>query len=457
MASFFKKPAWAQASAPARPQDFFRRSNQVYSDIVATTQDEDESDDETTADRETACAPSEPKRRRISNDDEDDAPSALQARATSPSQELGSGGDAVKRDASPRPEETSTSKTPPRTPRTPRSARSSPRKTGSRRNSPRKSQLIGASPPGTIIHLNSESPPPPAARVPPNAVVRVDDSDSDNDGDNDEESDEECAELVRRARERARNNLMREKNNSKSPKGKESTTRKTTESPSAARKVAPKSPPKKKDTVVNILITSNIENTRSLLVRRLLSQNLRDVRKAWCHHQKFDEETSDTIILTWKGRRLFDATTCKSLGINESDTNDNSMFDSAPVDMDEGNAGVHMEAMTLEMLEERRRAATAAQLDNEEEESEDEQPKAQEPSDENVVRIILKNPDLDDFRIKVRPTTQIGNILKKFRQMKEIPEHKSVSLYFDGDRLDPDSLIGDNDIDDMDCIDVVLK
>ncbi|EZF31899.1 hypothetical protein H109_04507 [Trichophyton interdigitale MR816] len=453
MASFFKKPTWAQASTPTKPQDFFRRSNQVYSDFVATTQDEDETDDEAVAAKETPCVPSEPKRRRISNEDDGETTSALQSRIKSPPQETASGGDTVKRDTPPRLEEAETSKT---SPRSPRSARSSPRKTGSQRNSPRKSQLVGASPPGTIIRLNSESPPPPASRVPPKSVIQID-SDLDNDGDNDEESDEECAALIRRARERARNNLLREENKSASPNDKDNDTRKTTGTPSTSPKAASSSSPKKKDTVVNILITSNIQNAKSLLVRRLLSQNLGEVRKAWCNHQKYDEETSDSIILTWKGRRLFDVTTCKSLGINDTDTNDNSMFDSSPFDMEEGNAGVHMEAMTEEMLEERRRAATTIQQDNNEEKSEEEQPKAQEPADTDLLRITLKNPDLDDLRIKVRPSTQIGNILKKFRQVKEIPEHKSVSLYFDGEKLDPDTLIEDNAIDDMDCIDVIMK
>ncbi|DAA75187.1 TPA_exp: Uncharacterized protein A8136_1938 [Trichophyton benhamiae CBS 112371] len=453
MASFFKKPTWAQASTPAKPQDFFRRSNQVYSDFVATTQDEDETDDEAATAKETPCAPNEPKRRRISNEDEDETTSTLQPRIKSPPQEIASGSDTLTRDTPPKLEEAGTSKTPPRSPR---SARSSPRKPGSQRSSPRKSQLIGASPPGTIIRLNSESPPPPASRVPPKSVIQID-SDLDNDGDNDEESDEDCAALIKRARERARNNQVREENKPASPNGKDNTTRKTTGTPSASPKAASNPSPKKKDTVVNILITSNIQNTKSLLVRRLLSQNLGEVRKAWCNHQKYDEETSDNIILTWKGRRLFDVTTCKSLGINDTDTNDNSVFDSSPFDMEEGNAGVHMEAMTEEMLEERRRAAATAQQDNSEEESEDEQPKAREPADTDLVRITLKNPDLDDFRIKVRPSTQIGNILKKFRQVKEIPEHISVSLYFDGDKLDPDTLIEDNDIDDMDCIDVIMK
>ncbi|KAM5434999.1 hypothetical protein McanMca71_002549 [Microsporum canis] len=449
MRSFFKKPAWAQEKAPAKPQDFYRRSNQVYTDFVATAQDDEDSEDDVKAKKKPEH---EPKRRRISNEDQEAVPSITESRVKTPPPADTNG--AAKKDSSPRPEARA-SGTPPRTPCT---ARTSPRKISPRKTSPKKSPLIGASPPGTVIRLNSESPPPPAARVPP-AVVLQDDSELDNDGDNDEESDEECAALVRRARERARNRSSQAESKSRSPTAKPGEPKKekigSPSKPSTTLKLSKKEP---KDTIVTILITSEMENTRPLLVRRMLSQNLGDVRKTWCNYQSFDEQMSDSIILTWKKRRLFDVTTCKSLGINESDNNDNSLFDQAPFGMEEGNAGVHMAAMTLESFEKSRRTANNTIQDRGEVTSEeDPETKAQEVPEGELVRIILKNPDLEDFRIRVRPSTRIINIINKFREMMEISPNTLVSLFFDGDRLRPESLIGDNDIDDMDCIDVVLK
>ncbi|KAF3481725.1 uncharacterized protein GIQ15_04484 [Arthroderma uncinatum] len=455
MSSFFKKPAWAQAKTPAKPTDFYRRSNQVYSDFVATAQDDEDSEDETIEKPETKYKTNDSKRRRISTEDEPAVISSSESRGKTPAQ-LDTNG-ATAKDPTPKLEPTpktepTTSRTPPRTSQV---ARTSPR-----RLNPRKSPLKSASPPSNVIRLSSESPPPPAARVPPTIVLK-DDTDSDNDGDKDDESDEECAELVRRARERARNRAAEAESKSKSPTSKDTAQlgqpSNKTGSPSKPA-TAPKSPKAEIDTVVTILITSEIENTKPLLVRRKLAQNLGEVRKAWCSHQKFGEEMSDSIILTWKGRRLFDATTCKALGINESENNDNTMFpasDDGPFGSEEGTAGVHMQAMTSDSFEAERRRIAKSLQDHGRESSEDE-PKVQAPEGD-IVRITLKNPDLGDFKIKVRPSTRINNIINKFREMKSVPADKSVSFFFDGDRLGPESLIGDNDIDDLDCIDVVLK
>ncbi|KAK2871717.1 hypothetical protein FQN49_002902 [Arthroderma sp. PD_2] len=456
MSSFFKKPAWAQAKTSAKPTEFYRRSNQVYSDFVAAANDEEDSDDEINEKPETKYQPNESKRRRISTEDAPAVTSGPESSHKTPPQEDADGVTAE--DPIPKPESTIRRTPPGRS----RAAFTSPRRTSPRKNSPRKSPLKSASPPGTVIRLNSESPPPAAVRVPPTITLK-DDSELDNDGDNDDESDEECAELVRRARERARNRSARAASKSKSPTGKPTAQlgqpNKKAGSPSKT-VMAPKSPKKEEtDTIVTILITSEIENTKPLLVRRKLSQNLGDVRKAWCSHQRFPEEIADTIILTWKGRRLFDATTCKSLGINDLENNDNAMFpgsDDGPFGVEEGSAGVHMQAMTSDSFEaERRRIANS--LQDRGRESSEEEPQVQAPPEGGIVRITLKNPDLDDFKIKVRPSTRTINIINKYREMNGLSEDKTVSFFFDGDRLDPESLIGDNDIDDLDCIDVVLK
>ncbi|KAJ5130176.1 uncharacterized protein N7515_006215 [Penicillium bovifimosum] len=73
-------------------------------------------------------------------------------------------------------------------------------------------------------------------------------------------------------------------------------------------------PPPANDPVVQIIISSDISNTKPLLVQRKMSQSLGDVRIAWCNRQNFSPEIQSSVYLTWKGRRLFDVTTCRSLG-----------------------------------------------------------------------------------------------------------------------------------------------
>src|SRR5207248_2516653 len=73
---------------------------------------------------------------------------------------------------------------------------------------------------------------------------------------------------------------------------------------------------------------------------------------------------------------------------------------------------------------------------------------------ETVLRITLKSPGLEDFKIKVRPTTRVSNIIKNFRDMRNIPQEMSILMQFDGERLDPNSVVEENDIADLDSIDV---
>jgi hypothetical protein len=54
-------------------------------------------------------------------------------------------------------------------------------------------------------------------------------------------------------------------------------------------------------------------------------------------------------------------------------------------------------------------------------------------------------------------TTNASRIISVFRQARAVPEEKEVFLVFDGDKLQPDNLISDTEIGDMDNIDVHVK
>lgn len=54
-------------------------------------------------------------------------------------------------------------------------------------------------------------------------------------------------------------------------------------------------------------------------------------------------------------------------------------------------------------------------------------------------------------------STAIVRILRAFRAAQHVEEGKDVSLYFDGEELEPETLIGDAEVEDMDFIDVYVK
>lgn len=160
----------------------------------------------------------------------------------------------------------------------------------------------------------------------------------------------------------------------------------------------PRLPP---DPVVQILITSPLPNTEPLIVSRRISQRLKDVRLVWCERQHFSPEFIPKVFLTWNGNRLFDVTTCKSLGI-AADPDGNILLKGRKDIMGEQNGQVHMEATTEEILAKDQRNKRSIRSENaEEREVEEVVPVVEEA--EAGVRIILKSKDYGELKVVVKP------------------------------------------------------
>ncbi|KAL3441125.1 ubiquitin-2 like Rad60 SUMO-like-domain-containing protein [Aspergillus insuetus] len=208
------------------------------------------------------------------------------------------------------------------------------------------------------------------------------------------------------------------------------------------------------NTVVQILITSKIANTRPLIIHRKMSQSLKGVRLAWCIHQNLPEELHPTIILTWKGRRLFDVTTCRSLNINAHSafSKDTSAF--GDIFGEAQDIRIHMEAVTEESF------AAVYQPSLNMFGSGSTPPASAEPRNTDQAprsEIVLKCPGLDDFRLRVTPETNVSHVVTAFREARGISTEFEVYLAFDGDRLNPQSCLADHEMDDGDMIDVLVK
>ncbi|KAI9818184.1 MAG: hypothetical protein M1827_000809 [Pycnora praestabilis] len=273
--------------------------------------------------------------------------------------------------------------------------------------------------------------------------------------DNAAASDEEFPELARKARERAKLKRMELENKTQSTPDPLSTrSNENTVPPVPSLIHAPPLPPAD-DPVVDILITSELENTNPLLVRRKIGQRLKDCRLAWCQKQRFDEESSKAVFLTWKGKRLFDVTTCKSLGIGV-DLDGNVVLKGEKDVMGEENRQIHMEATTEEMLQEVRRLRQGGAAEQASEQAE-ELDEVSIPKPVEQTKIILKNKAFEDFKLIVKPSTTILRIITAFRITNKVEPEKEVFLVFDGDRLDPSSTVGETDFSDMDHVDVHVK
>ncbi|RMY94957.1 hypothetical protein D0861_00965 [Hortaea werneckii] len=275
----------------------------------------------------------------------------------------------------------------------------------------------------------------------------------------DSESDEEFAELRRRAR---------------AQKLKEEEAKRKTQTPDAKSPTPGldgagtshyglPTPPPAQDPPVKLLVTSELDNTRPLMVFRKLTQRLQEIRVAWCQKQGFSDEFTKEIFLIHKLSRLYDSTTCRSLGLYiDKDGQIKLKGSEMPQD-----AQIHLEAVTEEIFErkkaekERQERAREKALMGEPDEEADAQaaeaPKESAAREEANVRIVLRAKGVSQpFKLKVKPSTPFSKIMMACRGHFSVGERQQLWLELDGERLDPDDMIQSTDVEDMDNIDVYI-
>ncbi|KAK5173683.1 uncharacterized protein LTR77_002364 [Saxophila tyrrhenica] len=266
-----------------------------------------------------------------------------------------------------------------------------------------------------------------------------------------EESDDEFAELKRKAR------LARQQKELSSKKSQTPDLGGPSPSPGMGASDTghgglPTPPP---DPVVEIMVTSQIPNTNPLIVHRKISQRTQEVRTAWCGRQGFTEEMTRDVFFIHRMRKIYDATTCRSLGLYV-DAFGNVVMKGAE-DKD-GVEKVHLEAVTEEIFQEMK-----AQKAIEEKRRSGELPPEEEPQDgagaeeetpvpEEHIRLTLKGKGTKNLRIKVKPTTLFSKIANAYRKSHHLDDSATISLELDGERLNPDHEVQSTDISDLDCL-----
>ena len=249
------------------------------------------------------------------------------------------------------------------------------------------------------------------------------------DPDDEHASDEEFPELARKAREQARRKSLEEGIISFSRPESLATSQSKS---SLSRSMRHPNYPPPPDPIVQIFITSTIPNSMPLIVNRRLSQRLKDVKLAWVERHNFPKDLVDQIFLTWRGKRLFDVTSCRSLGIAAGSHGGITVRGDDVID-DDGR--IHMEAMTTDLLEAHKKAKTH-------DFSKIEQEYIEEPAilqrQEPQVKIICKAKDFADFRLIVKPVciiafmcldvTKMGGSLLSYPKFATPFAHKTKSI-----------------------------
>ncbi|KAI9658806.1 MAG: hypothetical protein M1831_003832 [Alyxoria varia] len=271
----------------------------------------------------------------------------------------------------------------------------------------------------------------------------------------------------------------------------------TSTNPSTKPKATTPVPPAP-DPQIQVFLHSRIPNTTPLIATIRLSQPLSCLRRSWCSRQTQYSDAADDFLrstfLIWRRRRLFDTTSCRSLGVGVNERTGKPFLKNASGEIvtpgsggddkvdgisegEDGKLQLEMEAVNEEIWQRDRRererererrekertgevavglpvdggsGATESTVDGE---KADKLPE----NKQNGIRIVLKARGHEDYKLKVKPTTKFAQITRAFRTQRKIPEGAHVFLMFEGERLSEEDAMMDTDIDDLEEVEVHVK
>lgn len=209
---------------------------------------------------------------------------------------------------------------------------------------------------------------------------------------------------------------------------------------------AAKSPDERKEEpVIELFMDSHLPDSRNLLVKVRYSQKFKEVREAFCKHNDLAGEAVKDVILTWKGLRVYDGSSCKDLSSIEL-TSRGMPIMKLTSGREESAQRIVLVATTREIDAQEKadawrekQAALEAAL-----EAEARGGAELVVEKEKLYRIVLRSKGYDDYKLRVKASTEIEKIIGAFRRFSN--SDKSLSIQFDGEELGPEMQIGDTEV-----------
>ncbi|KAL2153022.1 hypothetical protein VTH82DRAFT_4177 [Thermothelomyces myriococcoides] len=240
--------------------------------------------------------------------------------------------------------------------------------------------------------------------------------------------------------------------------------------------------------VVDVLTTSRIEGCdKPVRVRCRMNQEVQIILRAWIERTRsaarvvIPDDVAARMFLTWKGNKIYGHSTLASLGVQ--------VDAKGRLRNNEGEGytrdGIHLEVWTeeeyAEYLENRgkKRASRLLAADEEDDNHHDsgvdtrrgmsretddapattQQQQQQQQQRKKGIRIVLKARDHEPLKVTTRDDTTVEMLVEAFRAQRNLGPEWDISVWFDGERLEEDSLVTDLDIDpdDVNQLEVHVK
>lgn len=185
---------------------------------------------------------------------------------------------------------------------------------------------------------------------------------------------------------------------------------------------------------------------------------LKNLKSTWCTVMEINhvDVSRNDVFFTWRGRRLYNTTTLRGLGIaamgNDllyaGDAGDRRGFSS-------DRKRVVLEAWTEELFEghlrdeERERMRRLGEIEEREEES-------AAPAEERV-RVTMRARQGEPVKVSATASSTVAELVEKFRAKRSLPAEAVIAVHFDGERLGEGVTLQDADIGDEEQVEVHLS
>ncbi|KAK4041388.1 hypothetical protein C8A01DRAFT_14843 [Parachaetomium inaequale] len=227
--------------------------------------------------------------------------------------------------------------------------------------------------------------------------------------------------------------------------------------------------------IVQVMTTSRLEGcSRPVIAQRRLNQTVQLLLKTWADRtpglprdiaaavaaNPGSSSSSSLLFLTWKGNKIYGHSTLASLGVQVDARGNlrNNRGEGYKHEM------IHLEVWTDELYADylaNRGKERALKLgvggDDGEAEGEDGLAAGGDADDEEApqvvqprrrgIRIVLKARDHEPLKLTTRDETNVETLIEAFRTQRQIGPEWEVAIWFDGERLDEETLVTDMDID----------
>ncbi|KAL7950582.1 ubiquitin-2 like Rad60 SUMO-like domain-containing protein [Trichoderma barbatum] len=216
-----------------------------------------------------------------------------------------------------------------------------------------------------------------------------------------------------------------------------------------------------KDAAADIMVRSNIPDTKVAHIKYQFNRPLRLIRDSWIALQRRKEvqlpiNSDDDIILTWQRKKVYMYSSLLGLGIRPQGDGKIIADEYSKGGLQDGRTKVVLEAWTAEGYsqweheEEMRIKREAGEISDEEPTQEQEDKRAK-------LRVKLVAKGMEEVKLSVLLETTVETLMIGFRTQRNIGSDKDVGIWFDGERLEEHQTMGEAGIDDMDTLEVHMK